>query len=265
MGGRVVYRAEGPELDFALSRLYDFLLVTARDDVRKEISVWVDQETLDNIIAVGSALESLARSENAKIRRRIYGQELLVRIPSTPGKNTVGRLPERERRFVGNEETARRRDNRSSGRRLRRQIPFRDDFAFLILRPRGIKWRAHPPVICLRSVLRRNFHAFNEDAQVLLAKYRRFGQTNFEGTEGTIAGIFEFIGDLKMDAAGRGAGNENLCLPIGKLIARAKRMNAARRQEYARAQDNAKKDSRPRFHKQDEVILPGRSVRVKSC
>jgi len=100
--GRVVYRAEGPELDFALSRLNDFLLVTARDDVRKEISVRVDQETLDDITTIGSALESFSRSENAKIRRHIDSQELLVRTRSAPGKNTVGRLPERERRFVGN-------------------------------------------------------------------------------------------------------------------------------------------------------------------
>jgi hypothetical protein len=106
-------------------------------------------------------------------------------------------------------------------------------------------------------VLRRNFHAFDEDAQILLAKHRSFGQTNFEGAEGTIAGIFEFIGDLKMDAAGRGAGNENLRLPIGKLIARAKGVDAARCQECARAQYNAKKVSRPGFRKQDEVILPG--------
>jgi hypothetical protein len=67
-----------------------------------------------------------------------------------------------------------------------------------------------------------------------------------------------------MDAARRGTGNENLRLPIGKSIARAEGMDAARREECARAQDNAKKDSRPGFHKQDEVILPGRTVRVKS-
>ena len=94
-------------------------------------------------------------------------------------------------------------------------------------------------------MLRRNFRAFDDDAQVLLAKRRPFGQANFEGAERTIAGIFEFIGDVKMDAAGRGAGNENLRLAIGKLIARAKGMDAARREKCARAQDNAKKDSRP--------------------
>ena len=115
----------------------------------------------------------------------------------------------------------------------------------------------HHPDISLRTVLRGNFRALDDDAQVLLAKHRPFGQTNFEGAERTIAGIFEFIGDLKMDAARRGAGNENLRLPISKLIARAKGMDAARRQECARAQDNAKKVSRPGFHKQDEVILPG--------
>ena len=87
-------------------------------------------------------------------------------------------------------------------------------------------------------MLRRNFRALDDDAQVLLAKYRSFGQTNFEGTQRTIAGIFEFIGDVEMDAARRGAGNENLRLPIGKLIAGAEGMDAARREKCARAQDN---------------------------
>ena len=86
---------KGPELDFAVLRLDDFLLVTARHDVRKKFIARIDQKTLGKIISIRSALESLARSENAKIRRRKYGQELLAWIRSAPGKNTVWRLPHR--------------------------------------------------------------------------------------------------------------------------------------------------------------------------
>ena len=68
----------------------------------------------------------------------------------------------------------------------------------------------------------RNFRAFDDDAQVLLAKHTPFGQANFQGAKRTIAGICEYIGDVKMDAARRGSGNENLRLAVGKLIAWAK-------------------------------------------
>jgi hypothetical protein len=114
-------------------------------------------------------------------------------------------------------------------------------------------------------VLRGNFHAFDEDAQVLLAEHWARWQTNFEGTERTIAGILEFIGNAKMDASRRSSGDENLRLPIGKLKARAKGMDAARREKCPRAQDSADKYSRPYFRKQDEMILPGRRWLVKIC
>ena len=151
---RAVHRVKRPELDFALPRLDHLLLVTARDDVWKKIIVRVDQETLGDIIAIGRALESFSRGENAKIRRRKYSQEFLVRIRSAPGKNAVGRLPERERRFVGDKKAARRRDNRASRRGLRHQIPFRDDAAIFILLPRRIEGRAQHAGIRLRTPLR---------------------------------------------------------------------------------------------------------------
>jgi len=66
-----------------------------------------------------------------------------------------------------------------------------------------------------------NFRALDDNTQVLLAKYGSFGQTNIEGAQRTIAGIFEFVGDVKMNAGRRCAGNENLRLPISKLITRA--------------------------------------------
>ncbi len=85
-------------------------------------------------------------------------------------------------------------------------------------------------------MLRGNFRALDDDTQVLLAKYGSFGQTNIEGAQRTIAGIFEFIGDVKMNAAGRCPGNKNLRLPIGKLIARAKGLDAARGEKCPRAE-----------------------------
>ena len=156
---RAVHRVERPELDFALPRRDDLLLITARDDVWKEIIVRVDQETLGDIIAIGGALESFARGENAKIRRRKYSQELLVRIRSAPGKNTVGRLPERERRFVGDKETVGRRDNRSSRRGFRHQIPFRDDCCVFHFAPtedrRARASCGHPSANCAAGKLPR--------------------------------------------------------------------------------------------------------------
>jgi len=92
-------------------------------------------------------------------------------------------------------------------------------------------------------VLRRDLRAFDEDTQVLHAKHGSFGQSNFEGAERTISGIFEFIDDVKMDAVRGGAGNENLRLPIGKLIARAKGVNASRREKGPCAQGNGKQDA----------------------
>lgn len=80
-------------------------------------------------------------------------------------------------------------------------------------------------------MLRGNFRAFDDHAQILRSKRRAFGQTDFEGAERAIAVIFEFIGDMKMDAVRGSAGNENLRLPVGKLIAWAKRLDAARREK----------------------------------
>src|SRR4029077_13701146 len=98
---RAVQRADRPEVDFSPARLDNFLLVTARDDVRNEINIRIDQKTLDYIIAVHGALQSIARSENSKIRRRKYREEFFGRIPSSPGKNTDGSLPDGKRCFVG--------------------------------------------------------------------------------------------------------------------------------------------------------------------
>jgi hypothetical protein len=114
-------------------------------------------------------------------------------------------------------------------------------------------------------VPRRNFHAFHEHAQVPLAKRGAIRQTNFEGTERSIAAIFEFIDDVNVNAALRRARNANLRLPIGKFIARAKGTHAARREKSPRGQGGRKNDSRAHFRKQDDVILPGRRLRVKSC
>jgi hypothetical protein len=90
-------------------------------------------------------------------------------------------------------------------------------------------------------VLRRNFRGVNQDAQVLLAKRRPCGQTNFEGAERAIAAIFEFIGDVKMDKSRGFAGNMDFSLAIGKLIARAQGMNAGRRENGACAQGSREK------------------------
>jgi hypothetical protein len=237
---RAVHCVESPELDFAVSRKDDLFLVAACDYVREKIIGRVDQEMLGNIIAIRSPLERLSRGEDAKIRRRKYSQELLARIRSSHCKNSVWRLPKRERGFVSNEEPGRRRDDRSTRRGLRHEIPFRDNFAFPVLLPRRIKRGAHHPDVGLRTVLRGNFRAFAEDAQVLLAKHGPIGQTNFQGTERTIAGIFEFIGDVKVDPAGGRAGNENLRLPIGKLISGAKGVDAGRREKRPSAQGNGK-------------------------
>lgn len=84
----------------------------------------------------------------------------------------------------------------------------------------------------------RNFRAIDDDAQVGIAKRRSFGQTHFEGAERAIAGIFEFIDDVKMDASRRRAGNANLGLAIGKMITRAKGMDAARQENCPCPQDN---------------------------
>ena len=219
-----------PESDFALRRQDNLLLVATCNNVRKKIKVRVDQETLGDIIAVGGALEGFSRGENAKIRRRKNGQELTVRIRTAPGKKAIRRLPERERRFIGYKKTAGRRDYRASRRGLRHEIPFRDDAAIFILPPRRIEGRAQHAGIGLRAPLRRNFRAFDDDAQVLLAKHTPFGQTNFEGAKRTISGISEYVGDVKMDAARRGGGNENLRFAVGKLIARAEGVDAARRE-----------------------------------
>jgi hypothetical protein len=68
-----------------------------------------------------------------------------------------------------------------------------------------------------------------------------------------------------MDARRRRAGNENLRLAIGKLVARAKGLDAAGREKCAGAQGGGKKLWRQWFHVQDEVILPGQRLPVKSC
>jgi hypothetical protein len=130
--------------------------------------------------------------------------------------------------------------------------------------PRRIKGRPHHPEICRRPSLRGNFRAPDDDAQVLLAKHRSFGQTNFKGAERTIAGILEFIDDVKMDAAWRCARNENLRLPVGKLKAGAQGLDAARREHCPRNKGNRKNNPQPYFRKQGETILPGLGVLVKS-
>jgi hypothetical protein len=68
-----------------------------------------------------------------------------------------------------------------------------------------------------------------------------------------------------MDAPRGSAGNENLRLPIGKLIARAEGMDAARGENCPRAQGNKKQYAQTCFYKQDGVILPGWRLPVKIC
>ncbi len=89
-------------MNFAVSRLDELLLVTARHDIRNGIDFRIDYEMLDNVISIRGALESFARREDAKIGRREYTQEFLVRFRSALGKNTDGRLPEGQSCFVGN-------------------------------------------------------------------------------------------------------------------------------------------------------------------
>jgi hypothetical protein len=68
-----------------------------------------------------------------------------------------------------------------------------------------------------------------------------------------------------MDAAGRGSGNEDLRFAVGKLIARAKGVDAARREKCASSKDDRKIETRSLFHEQGDVILTGRGSLVKSC
>jgi len=49
------------------------------------------------------------------------------------------------------------------------------------------------------------------------------------------------------------------------LVARAKGLDAAGREKCAGAQGGGKKLWRQWFHVQDEVILPGQRLPVKSC
>lgn len=114
-------------------------------------------------------------------------------------------------------------------------------------------------------MLRGNFRALDDHAQVPLAKYAPFGQANFERAQRTVAVIFEFIGDVKMDARRGRAGNQNFRLAIGKLVARAEGLDAAGREKCAGAQGGGKKIWREWFHLQVEVILPVRRFPVKSC
>src|SRR4029077_14312255 len=67
-----------------------------------------------------------------------------------------------------------------------------------------------------------------------------------------------------MDPARGGRGNKNLRLPVGKLIAGAKGMDAARCEKCACAQSDTKKNSRSFLCKQGDLILPGPGARVKN-
>ena len=94
-------------------------------------------------------------------------------------------------------------------------------------------------------MLWRNFRARDDNSKVLFAKDPPFGQTNFERAQRTIAGILKLIDDVQMDVARLRAGNANLRLPIVKMEARAKGLDATRREKCPRAQSNRKKDARP--------------------
>src|SRR5580692_2634175 len=79
-----------------------------------------------------------------------------------------------------------------------------------------------------------------------------------------VAGIHKFIGNAKLDAARRLIRDAYFGLPIGKVIARAERMNAARREANARAERERQKETRDPARIQDEAILPTGGVQVKS-
>ena len=111
----------------------------------------------------------------------------------------------------------------------------------------------------------RNIRGFNLDAQIPFAKGRPFGQTNLEGTKRTIAIIFEFIEDVKMDMAWGSAGNANLGLAAVELIAWAQWVDTARREDRACAQSRWEKVAQTYLAKQGEVSLLGRRVPVKTC
>src|SRR5580704_17736373 len=113
------------------------------DHVGNKITVRVDHEMVGDKAPIRSGLESLARGKHAKIRRRENSQEFLVRLRSSLGKNAVWRLPQGQRGFVSDKKAVRRRDDRPARRGLRHQIPFRDDFTFLILWPRRLEWSSH--------------------------------------------------------------------------------------------------------------------------
>jgi hypothetical protein len=79
-----------------------------------------------------------------------------------------------------------------------------------------------------------------------------------------IAGVHKFIGNAKLDAARRFIRDAYFGLTVGKVIARAERLNAARHEENARGERERKTETRDRARIQDEAILPMAGVQVKT-
>jgi len=231
------------------------LQVAARDDVCEKIIPRIDQETLGNCVCIVSNFARFSRREHAKIPWRNYGQKFLGRFRTSHGESAAWRLPKRKCRFIGDEKTVRRSCDRSPRRRVRHEIPLRDDLALLILLPRRIKRRPHHSGIYLRTAVRRNLRGFDEHAQVVFPEGPRFGQTNIKEAKRTVTVIFKLVDNVKMDAVRRSAGNLNLGLPVAKMIARAKGMDAARGKNGACTQSNKKQNARSRYGSQDEEIL----------
>ena len=79
-----------------------------------------------------------------------------------------------------------------------------------------------------------------------------------------IAGVHKFIGNAKLDAARRLIRDAYFRLPIGEVIARAERLNAASREANARGERERKRETRDQARIQDEAILPTAGVQVKT-
>jgi hypothetical protein len=120
--------------------------------------------------------------------------------------------------------------------------------------------------ISIVDALWRDFPAIHSDAQILGSKRRPFRQALFQRAKRTIAGVVEAIGntDVKPSAARRIAHGANFSLAIDETEPGTQRPHATRSQECPCAKGDWKKVAESRFLKQEELILPGLAMRVKT-
>jgi hypothetical protein len=132
--------------------------------------------------------------------------------------------------------------------------------------PNRVKRRAHQPEVRIGDTLWRDFAAIHTHAQILGLERRPFRQTHFHRTKRAISGVVEAIDNthVKPSAARRIGHGANFSLAIDETEARAERLHATRSQKCPCAKGGWKEDAEPRVLKQDEMILPGLAMRVKT-